>query len=77
VFSIIRSVRGSTVGNIIIAIIEADVIVIIKLDKYGAHYHHTIFKLFKAVKICDMKIVIFLDITACNLMDRYSNDILQ
>jgi len=58
-FSIIHSVHGSTAGNIIIAIIEADVIFITKLDNYGAHYHCTIFKLFKTVKICDIKIVVF------------------
>jgi len=48
-----------TVGNFIFAIIEADVIVIMNLDKYTTHYHCTIFKLFKMVKICDMKIVAF------------------
>jgi hypothetical protein len=48
-----------------------------KLDKYCTHFHHMIFKLFEMVMICDMKIVMFLDMTTCNLMDRYSNEILR
>jgi hypothetical protein len=65
------------VRNFIIAIIETYVVAILKRYKYSTHYHHKICKLFKIVKIHDVKIMVFWDVTTCSLMDRYSNNILH